>query len=73
MSFLSAIFGGGGTPAPVAESLPEPEMQRNEIDPNFDEQIAAAVKTRKALAGRTGRSKLVTGRGASTSGVSIVS
>lgn len=68
MGFLSALFGGGGDDEPAAQPMPEPKEQRQDIDPNMDNALAEARKTRASLNARTGRSDLVTSR----SGVSIV-
>jgi len=83
MGFLASIFGGGDdesapapapAPAPVAPApvqemvLEEPVEDRTDIDPNLDQALSSAKRTRKALAARTGRSDLVTSR----TGVSIV-
>jgi hypothetical protein len=67
MGFLGALFGGGGD-EPDVQPMPEPEEQRQDIDPNLDNALAEARKTRASLDARTGRSDLVTSR----SGVSIV-
>ncbi len=82
MGFLASIFGGGDddrpapapapapvAPAPVQEKvLEKPVEDRTDIDPNLDQALSSAKRTRKALSARTGRSDLVTSR----TGVSIV-
>ena len=70
MGFLAGIFGGGDEDEPVAQPLPEPEEQRNDIDPNLDSALSEARKQRAAIKARTGRSDLVTSR--TKSGVSIM-
>lgn len=68
MGFLAGIFGGGDDDEPVAQPLPEPEEDRQDIDPNLDSALSEAKKTRAMLNARTGRSDLVTSR----SGTSIM-
>ena len=68
MGFLAGIFGGGGDDEPVAQPLPEPEEDRQDIDPNLDSALSEAKKTRAMLNARTGRCDLVTSR----SGTSIM-
>ena len=66
MGFLASIFGGGDddrpapapapapapvAPAPVQEKvLEEPVEDRTDIDPNLDQALSSAKRTRKALA-----------------------
>lgn len=68
MGFLAGIFGGGDDDEPVAQPLPEPEEDRQDIDPNLSSALSEAKKTRAMLNARTGRSDLVTSR----SGTSIM-
>ena len=52
-------MGGGGGPV-MAAPVAEPETKKTRVDPNRDEEIAAAARRRQEIMKRRGRAKLRT-------------